>query len=262
METKVTRNIAGGEPLQTRTLKYVKILHESMFHCGFEYKLGLNVDHRPINPYGFCEPDRLCFTVLDTFYKFLDHGTLIADVEVPEGVDIYAEPTRDNSQPYKWKAHSIIISNIRKVSELPQWNDYSFWLAVVQKDENAIRFVPAASKTTELCLTAIQQNGCALDYIPDDMITTEMCLVAVQQDKYALLYVPEDMITTEICLAAVRQDGCALDCVPEDMITEAICLAAVRQDGYALEFVPENMITTEICLAAVRQDERALKFIP
>ncbi len=127
METKVTRNIVEDKPLQTHTLKYVKILHESMIHYDFEYKLGLNTDHRPFNPSGSGEPGGLYFTDLNNFYKFLDYGTLIADVEVPEGVKVYADPEGD-----KWKAPGIIISNIRKVSELPQWNDLSFRLAAVQ----------------------------------------------------------------------------------------------------------------------------------
>ncbi len=176
MEAKVTHNIVDDK--SSLPPKLVKILHASMKHYDFEYKLELNTDHIHFDPSGFCKPGGLCFTDLDNFYKFLEHGTLIADVKVPKGVEIYDEPNKDNSQPYKWKASSIIISNIRKVSDLPQWNDLSFWLSAVQKDVHTLRFVPYELKTTELCLAAVQRCGGALQYVPEELKTAEMCLAA------------------------------------------------------------------------------------
>ncbi len=214
MESKITHNMVDDKQLQTRTPKYVKILNESMLHNRFEYKLGLNTDHIPFNPSGSCEPGGLYFTDLNNFYKFLEYGTLIADVEVPEGVEIYADPDGD-----KWKAPSIIISNIRLINDLPQWNDYAFWLSAVQRDENGyvLYHVPEKLKTGEICLAVVRQTGLALEDVPEKLKTEEICLIAIQQDWEALAYVPEDMITEEICLVAVQQNREALEFVPENL---------------------------------------------
>ncbi len=189
-------------PLQKR--KYVKILHESMKHYNFEYKLGLNTDHIPFNPSGSGEPGGLYFTNLDNFYKFLGYGNLIADVTVPEGVKIYGDPVGDI-----WKAPSIIISNIRKISELPQWNDLSFWLAIVQKNGYDLKLVPDEFKTAEIYLGAVQQNEAAIRDIPNRLQTNELYLAAVRRNGRSLTYVPENLKTEEICLAAVQQNASA-----------------------------------------------------
>ncbi len=260
METKVTHNIVDDNPSQKR--KYVKILHESMQHRGFKYKLGSNTDHIPFNPSGSCEPGGLYFTDINNFYKFLDYGTLIADVKVPEGVEIYADPDRDNSQPYKWKAPSIVISNVRSIKDLPQWNDYAFWLAAVQENGRDLYYVPDKLKTVEMCLAAVRQNGGALNYVPDEFKTEEMCLVAVQQAGCALGYVPVKLKTAELCLVAVQQDGWALAYVPEKLKTVEMCLAAVQQNGHALGDVPKKLKTEEMCLIAVKQNGDALMYVP
>jgi hypothetical protein len=254
MESKV------DSPLTNIT--YVKILNESMVHNKFKYKLGLNTDHIPFNPSGSGEPGGLYFTDLDNFYKFLEYGTLIADVKVPEGVEIYADPVGDNAHPYKWKAPSIIISNVRSIKDLPQWNDLSFWLAAVRQNGNALKLVPENLKTAEMCLAAVQKNGEALYYVPKVLKTAELCLIAVQQNEEVLMYVPDEFKTEEICLIAVQQNGLALNYVPDRLRTEEICLAAVRQDGLALYYVPSKIKTADICLAAVQKNGNALRFVP
>ncbi len=260
MESNVTHNIVDDKP--SLPPKYVKILRESMQHHHFKYKLGLNTDHIPFNPSGSCEPGGLYFTDINNFYTFLQYGTLIADVVIPEGVEIYADPECIKGRPYKWKAPSIIISNIRLINDLPQWNDYAFWLSIVQENGCDLYHVPNKLKTVEMCLSAVQQNGGALAYVPDELKTKEMCLVAVRQDGNTLRYVPEKLKTEEICLIAVQQDGCALGYVPVILKTVEMCLVAVRQTGLALAYVRDKLKTEEICLAAVRQNGLALGDVP
>jgi hypothetical protein len=201
------------------TNKYVKILHESMKHKGFKYQLGLNTDHIPFNPFGSCGPGGLYFTDLANFYKFLDHGTLIADVEVPEDVEIYADPDGD-----KWKSPSIIISNVRSIKDLPQWKDLAFWVGAVQQDGYALEFVPDEFKTEVICLAAVRQKGFSLRYVPDRLETAEICLDAVQQNGYALQYVFDDLKTEEICLAAVRQNASAIYYIPDNLRAKVFCM--------------------------------------
>jgi hypothetical protein len=158
----ITMGSKVDSPLTNTT--YVKILNESMAHNGFKYKLGLNTDHIPFKPSGSCESGGLYFTDLDNFYKFLEYGTLIADVKVPEGVEIYTDPVGD-----KWKASSIIISNVRSIKDLPQWNDYAYWLTAVRQNCDALQYVPDEFKTEELCLIAVQQNGYNLQFVHEKL---------------------------------------------------------------------------------------------
>ncbi len=67
--------------LASTPVKYVKVLNESLTHNRFQYKLGLNEDGIAADS---GEPGSLYFTNFDDFVSFLNYGTLIADVEVPE----------------------------------------------------------------------------------------------------------------------------------------------------------------------------------
>ena len=69
--------------------KYVKILHESLIHHNYKYNLGLNIDLIPFNSSGECQSGGLYYTDFDKFPLYLNYGTLIADVEIPEDAKIY-----------------------------------------------------------------------------------------------------------------------------------------------------------------------------
>ncbi len=174
--------------LESKESKYVKILNESMIHKGFKYQLGLNVDTKPFDPSGSCRPGGLYFTNLTNFYKFLGYGTLIADVEVPEGTEIYADPEGD-----KWKAHSIIISNIRPIETLPQWSDVQFCLAVVSKYPSALQFVNYRKFNRDdyehICLTAVRNDGKSVRYIDPARQLNNICYYAVKSSHDAVCYI-------------------------------------------------------------------------
>jgi hypothetical protein len=159
--------------------KYVKILHESMVHYGFKYQLGLNVDPIPFNPAGSCKPGGLYFTDLDNFHYQLCYGTLIADVVVPNDT----EPCG-----YIWKASQLIISNIRPISSLPQWQDKKFCLDVIKHYPEALKFVPNELKTYAFYLEAVNENGFAFEFVPDKLKSQELCMIAARQNNDAWMY--------------------------------------------------------------------------
>ena len=88
---------------------YAKILHSSLCHYGFIYKIGLNIDTIPFNPKGECQSGGLYFCKYSDIYLYLDNGTLIADVEIPEDAIVYHEKNK------KSKANKLIIKNIRPI---------------------------------------------------------------------------------------------------------------------------------------------------
>jgi len=186
--------------------------------------------------------------------------------------------------------HAVIEANwIRWLKQpLPKIDSLERCLDLVERDGEAIMFVPGKYLTDEMCRVAVRQHGNALKYVPETLRTPEICLIAVQHfgswvleylpDGFripeiclvmeehsfgvALKYVPEALRTPEICLVAVQSFGLALKDVPKVLMTSEICFAAVQQNGRALVFVPETLRTPEICLAAVQQDGRALVFVP
>ncbi len=81
-----------------------------MIHNGFQYKEGLNVDTVPFNPSGDCEPGGLYYTNEEHIFTFLEFGSLIADVIVPEDAKVYKNGN-------KYKADKIILSNVRRVED-------------------------------------------------------------------------------------------------------------------------------------------------
>ena len=112
------------------------------------------------------------------------------------------------------------------------------YLSMVRRDGSALKNVPEALKTPEICDAAVQKNGYALQFVPEALMTPEVCLAAVQQDGVALCYVPKALRTPEVCLAAVQQDGLALKYVPEALRTPEICDAAIQQDPEAARYLP------------------------
>src|SRR3990172_5198058 len=82
---------------------YFKVLRSDLTHHGFKYQKGVNTDTIPFNPVGSCVPGGIYFTDADHIHEFLDHGSLIATVEIPEGT----ETVKDGLN--KWRTHSINI---------------------------------------------------------------------------------------------------------------------------------------------------------
>ena len=60
------------------------------------------------------------------------------------------------------------------------------------------------------CLKAVERNGDALQYVPEAAMSEAVCLKAVESDGYALRYVPEAAMSEAVCLKAVERNGYAL----------------------------------------------------
>ena len=72
------------------------------------------------------------------------------------------------------------------------------YLLAVQKSGLALKSVPEALKTPDICIAAVQENGDALQFVPEAFKTPELCLAAVQlktQDIFglALKHVPTEL---------------------------------------------------------------------
>jgi hypothetical protein len=226
-------------------LKLCKILHDDLIHNGFQYQEGLNILIDEFNPSDNCSKGGLYFCKFEDFPFYLNYGDKIAKVTLPDDARVYVEQN-------KFKADQIILSDIRNISELKEWNDDEFCMNIISKEKYcAMRYVK--NQTPELCLAAVQQNGLALQHVKNQ--TPKLCMVAVQKNGWSLRYVQNQ--TPEICLVAVQQNGLTLKYVT--IQTPELCLAAVREYGYALQHVKNQ--TPELCLAAVQQSGYALQYV-
>jgi hypothetical protein len=153
--------------------QFQKCLNNELKHYTFQYKIGLNEDTIPFNPFNSCTPGGLYFTTNEHINEYLNFGLNVAILELCEDAEFYIEPNGT-----KFKTNKFIIKEI-----LPQ--------------------------TEELCKIAVQQYGLCLKHVKKQ--TPELCKMAVQQTWYALEFVKEK--TNELCELAVQQNAFALEYV-------------------------------------------------
>lgn len=235
------------------TLRYYKLLHKSLIHHGFEYKLGLNIDIVPFNPSDNCLGGGLYFFneyQLLRWNKYIKDIYYISEVDLPVDAKIYHEEGKS-------KADKIILKNLEIFDEgnLEKYVNLNLnknkCLEVVRQNVHVLEYVK--NQPLEICLKVVRQNAYALKYVKNQ--TDKICLEAVKQNGLVLEYVKNQ--TVAICLEAVRQNGNALRYVKNQ--TEDICLEAVKEYGSALKYVKTQ--TGEICLEAVKQHRYALKCV-
>jgi tetratricopeptide (TPR) repeat protein len=111
---------------------------------------------------------------------------------------------------------------------------------------------PAYSTEAE-ALAAVQQNGKALKFVPEALKTVEVCLAALKQDDRAREFQLLDSIFGETSFTVPKY-------VPKVLWNSAeLCFAAVQQDREAIYFVPEVLMTAELCHHAIQEYSKAIE---
>jgi hypothetical protein len=149
-----------------------KLLHSDLSHNGFQYQVGLNVDSRPFNPHGSCEPGGLYYTDLAHLALFLsDAWPLVADVTVPDDALVYPEP--DGT---KWKASQLVLSNLRPVVQLLAELPHHMLLMMAKQSPRVLRLLNPVPP--DVFLTALLSHRCALSFLSQEQLTPELCVLA------------------------------------------------------------------------------------
>jgi len=86
-----------------KKMPYYKILNEKEFHDGLQLKLGLNI--APEGSKG------ICFSQEDILY-FLDQGTWIRKVTLPEDAQVHEEP----GDIMAWRSNKVILSGKEQIT--------------------------------------------------------------------------------------------------------------------------------------------------
>jgi hypothetical protein len=206
-------------------IKYYKLLAADLVHHGFQYKEGLNIDPVPFNPRGECEPGGLYYTDLKHLPLWYEEKwPMIADVTIPAGASVYAEPCGK-----KWKADRIELSNIRPLKEFLATLDDATLYEMVDKRPGL--FVHVENQTEAMCLMVVKQCPLLLQNVKRQ--TKAICMAAINDCWNALQFVRKQ--NNDICLAAVHIDGRALKYVRRQ--NADICRAALRWYPEARQFV-------------------------
>lgn len=105
------RTIIKGKDLKGELL--CKVISEDMVMKGFQYKMGMNEDVNPLAMICSCQPG-LHFCLVKDIYNYLDFGTNLAIVEIPDDEYVYV----DNA---KFRTHRLEIKKIMPLSEVATW---------------------------------------------------------------------------------------------------------------------------------------------
>jgi hypothetical protein len=199
-------------------IKYYKMLTADMWHRGFQYKEGLNVDHVPFNPSGVCRHGGLYYTSHKHLAEWCSPGwPLIADVTVPVDAQVYAEPCGT-----KWKADQLVLSNIRPLRQFFAELDEATVCKILARKGYMLEFVD--NQTEAMCMAVVRADPLQLEHVKNQ--TEAVCMEAIRGYPFALRCVRKQ--TKELCMAAVQLDGFALAAVRRQ--TKTICAAAIARN--------------------------------
>ena len=104
-------SIIKGKDLKGEIL--CKVISEDMVMRGFQYKMGMNEDVKPLAISGSCEAG-LHFCLIKDVYRYLSYGSKLALVSIPDDEDVYVDIG-------KFRTHKLGIKKIMQFSEAETW---------------------------------------------------------------------------------------------------------------------------------------------
>lgn len=146
---------------------YYKILNEKLYHNSFQYKEGLNEDTIPFNPIPKCGKGGLFFADINNILVFMDFGTKIANVSLPEGENVVKVT---NCGIEKYKAHRIILSNIRDLYCIDTINDLIAHGLNLKKDGDEMLIHAAINGRLDI-IKHLEKLGASIENVAFDMLS-------------------------------------------------------------------------------------------
>lgn len=111
---------------------FYKVLSENLIHHNFKYKIGMNKDHNLFNPAGECDIGGLYFTDEQNLVSFLDFGTKLGFVKIPEDANIYIEQ-------HKFKTDKLELTQIIQLRDFKLCHNKH--VSLVQINIHAVQYV-------------------------------------------------------------------------------------------------------------------------
>ncbi len=111
-----------------------KVISEDMVMRGFQYKMGMNEDVKPLVTEGNCKVG-LHFCLIEDVSRYLGYGSKLALISIPDDEDVYVD---DN----KFHSHKLDIKKIMQLDEVETWMYLcKNGLDVTAGNNNAVRWV-------------------------------------------------------------------------------------------------------------------------
>jgi hypothetical protein len=225
-----------------------KINPQHALHAQFTdqkfYKIIDNPLEYPLNIVLDYEHYPILFTTGEFLHLFYDQGLLVAEIEIPDGVELV-------SNANKSQASRFIVRDISYIHRHPiLGKDETYILKLIKQFPG--HYIKLAENienpSEEFCQTIVKLHCMALEYIRNPSYWTE--LEAVKHFGEALFYIKNQ--TYELCETAVLNNGRAIKhCWPE--FREKLYIKAIDQNPFAFEFLPKHLQTKELCLRVVKQ---------
>lgn len=89
-----------------------KVISEDMIMQGFQYKMGMNEDVKPLATRGSCKAG-LHFCLIKDVYWYLGYGSKLALISIPDD-DVYVDDD-------KFRTHRLDIKKIMPLGEVATW---------------------------------------------------------------------------------------------------------------------------------------------
>ena len=105
-----------------------KILSEDMLMQGFQYKMGMNEDIKPLAMSGSCGAG-LHFCLVKDVGRYLDYGNKLAVVSIPDEEDVYVDDR-------KFRTHRMVIETVMPFGETAAWEYLYEHRADITADSN------------------------------------------------------------------------------------------------------------------------------
>ena len=90
--------------------------------------------------------------------------------------------------------------------------------------------------SVEAAMVAVERNGEALRYVPDELKSEAVCAKAVESSGYALQYVPDELKSEAVCAKAVERDGDALRYV----LKKSLFISIAAKFGISIDIKDPN----------------------
>ena len=113
------------------------------------------------------------------------------------------------------KKNKEIIRLVYKFIPNHIFHNDTFILSIVDNDPKIIEHMqPEHDMARSIYLRAVQKNGNAIAYIPQKSIDKEIISVALQSYGKAIKFCPESLKTEELCLQAIARQAAVIEYVP------------------------------------------------
>ena len=244
----------------------VRIIHPGKTHNRYEWHEGVNVDPLPFNPNGDCNPGGLYYTTPEWVLKYRhkskeldDH--YIGQIQLDADEDVWQERTcsfRWFQYFYKWKAHTVTLVNMTKISDLSDAEYYNLighrvlkkspepydklkqheqWLFLISCKPKALKYV--RHQTQEICLTAVNFKRSTIKHVEARYLP--QCLAIILRDGH---FTPRVFQSVSVIRAILTEDGMRLSQIPSDIKTQEMVDIAVANNPEAARYAGKKFLTS------------------